>query len=124
MTTGIVHITDKNFRITIPEDIREVENIKQGDFIQLDIIKLDVKKCLPFANRIEFKCQYCGAKNKGTFALYVNEGIKNAIDTHNDFVEKQRQKNPDTNMVIKSTEACKYVTCQLCKAPNYLPLTE
>lgn len=46
MTTGIVRITDKNFRITIPEDIREVENLKQGDYIQIDVIKLDLKKSM------------------------------------------------------------------------------
>ncbi len=44
MTTGIVHITDKNFRITIPEEIREVENLKPGDYIQIEVTKLDLKK--------------------------------------------------------------------------------
>lgn len=46
MATGIVRVTDRNFRITIPEDIREVEDINQGDYIQIDVIKLDLKKSL------------------------------------------------------------------------------
>lgn len=40
MTIGIVRMTDKNFRITIPEEIRKVEDIKQGDYIQVDIVKM------------------------------------------------------------------------------------
>ena len=43
MTIGIVHVTDKNFRITIPEEIRELEGINQGDYIQIDVKKLDFK---------------------------------------------------------------------------------
>ena len=43
MTIGIVHVTDKNFRITIPEEIRELEGINQGDYIQIDVTKLDFK---------------------------------------------------------------------------------
>ena len=40
MTIAVVRVTDRNFRITIPEEIRELENIKQGDYIQMDIIKM------------------------------------------------------------------------------------
>jgi bifunctional DNA-binding transcriptional regulator/antitoxin component of YhaV-PrlF toxin-antitoxin module len=43
MTKATVEITDKNFRITIPEAVRKQEGIVQGDIIELDIIKL-VKK--------------------------------------------------------------------------------
>lgn len=39
-----MHIIDKNFRMTIPEDIREAEGIQQGDFIQIDIKKIDIPK--------------------------------------------------------------------------------
>ncbi|MDD3813275.1 MAG: hypothetical protein PHZ02_01405 [Desulfocapsaceae bacterium] len=42
MASSVVHITDKNFRVTIPEDIRVIENLKQGDFIQIDIQKIDI----------------------------------------------------------------------------------
>ena len=44
MTIGIVRVTDKNFRITIPEEIRDIEDIKQGDYIRIDVEKLDLKK--------------------------------------------------------------------------------
>jgi bifunctional DNA-binding transcriptional regulator/antitoxin component of YhaV-PrlF toxin-antitoxin module len=44
MTLGLVHITDKNFRITIPEDIRDIEDLKQGDYIIIDITRADLKK--------------------------------------------------------------------------------
>ena len=43
MAIGIVRVTDKNFRITIPEEIRKVEDIKQGDYIQVDIVKMHLK---------------------------------------------------------------------------------
>jgi len=43
MAIGVVRVTDKNFRITIPEEIRKVEDIKQGDYIQVDIVKMHLK---------------------------------------------------------------------------------
>lgn len=33
-------VTDKNFRITIPEEIRMAEEIKQGDMIEIDVKNL------------------------------------------------------------------------------------
>lgn len=37
MAIATVKITDKNFRITIPEDVRAAEKIKVGDIIQIDV---------------------------------------------------------------------------------------
>ena len=34
-------IKDKNFRITIPEEIRIAEGIRQGDIIEIDVKKLE-----------------------------------------------------------------------------------
>ncbi len=36
-------VKDKNFRITIPEEIRIAEGIKQGDIIEIDVRKLEKK---------------------------------------------------------------------------------
>lgn len=46
MAIGIAKITDKNFRITIPEEIRDIEGLKQGDYVQIEIIKVDLKESL------------------------------------------------------------------------------
>jgi len=43
MTIAVVRVTDRNFRITIPEEIRLLENINQGDYIQIDVVKMDFK---------------------------------------------------------------------------------
>lgn len=43
MTIAVVRVTDRNFRITIPEEIRTLENINQGDYIQIDVVKMDFK---------------------------------------------------------------------------------
>ena len=43
MTKATIEITDKNFRITIPEVIRKQEGITHGDIVEIDITKL-VKK--------------------------------------------------------------------------------
>lgn len=36
-------VKDKNFRITIPEEIRIAEGIQQGDIIEIDVKKLEKK---------------------------------------------------------------------------------
>ena len=43
MTIAVVRVTDRNFGITIPEEIRLLENINQGDYIQIDVVKMDFK---------------------------------------------------------------------------------
>ncbi len=40
MTRTTLIVTDKNFRITIPEEIRTVEKIRQGDMIEIDVKNL------------------------------------------------------------------------------------
>ncbi len=39
MAKSTLTITDRNFRITIPHDVRIAENLKHGDVIEIDIIK-------------------------------------------------------------------------------------
>ncbi len=39
MAKSTAIITDKNFRITIPYEIRIAEDLKQGDIIEIDIVK-------------------------------------------------------------------------------------
>lgn len=38
-STFIVKVTNPKFRITIPSDIREIENIEQNDFLEVTISK-------------------------------------------------------------------------------------
>lgn len=44
MAIATVKITDRNFRITIPEDVREAEKIEVGDIIQIDVSKITPKE--------------------------------------------------------------------------------
>lgn len=37
-------VKDKNFRITIPEEIRIAEGIKQGDIIEIDVRRIEKPK--------------------------------------------------------------------------------
>ncbi len=37
MTKTTIIVTDKNFRITIPEELRTAERINQGDIIEIDV---------------------------------------------------------------------------------------
>jgi len=39
MAISTVIITDRNFRITIPYEIRIAENLKIGDIIEINIVK-------------------------------------------------------------------------------------
>ncbi len=44
MAKTTIIIKDKNFRITIPEEIRIAEGIKQGDIIEIDVKKIEKPK--------------------------------------------------------------------------------
>ena len=74
------------------------------------------------SNLIEFICKHCGAKNNGRYILHTDEDLKRSIKKHNDFIEKRLEKNPRTRLSFKSSDQCKYVICQLCQVPNYIPL--
>jgi len=39
MAKSTIIITDKNFRITIPYELRLAENLNVGDIIEIDVIK-------------------------------------------------------------------------------------
>lgn len=44
MVRTTVIVKDKNFRITIPEEVRLAEGIKQGDIIEIDVKKVEKPK--------------------------------------------------------------------------------
>jgi len=39
-----IQVNDKKFRIVIPQDIRTLENINVGDFIEIDVKKIKKPK--------------------------------------------------------------------------------
>ncbi len=41
MARTTIIVKDKNFRITIPEEIRIAEGLNQGDIIEIDVHKLE-----------------------------------------------------------------------------------
>lgn len=47
MAITTITITDRNFRITIPEDVRIAEGLRVGDTVQLDVTRIERKKPLP-----------------------------------------------------------------------------
>jgi len=73
-------------------------------------------------NLIEFICKHCGAKNSGRYILHTDEDLKRSIKKHNDFIEICLEKNPRTLLSFIPSDECKYVICQLCQVPNYIPL--
>lgn len=41
MAKATVQVNDVKYRIVIPQDIRKLENIELGDFIEIDVKKID-----------------------------------------------------------------------------------
>lgn len=44
MAKATIQINDSKYRIVIPQDIRTLENINIGDFIEIDIKKIEKSK--------------------------------------------------------------------------------
>ncbi len=44
MAKSTIILTDKNFRVTIPYEIRLAENLNIGDIIEIDVIKYNSVK--------------------------------------------------------------------------------
>lgn len=44
MAKTTVQVSDKKFRVVIPQDIRSLEGIDLGDFIEIDIKKIEKPK--------------------------------------------------------------------------------
>ncbi|HWQ96338.1 MAG TPA: hypothetical protein VN368_03085 [Candidatus Methylomirabilis sp.] len=44
MAKATIQVNDPKFRIVIPQDIRTLENINIGDYIEIDVKKLEKQK--------------------------------------------------------------------------------
>ena len=44
MSKFIVKVTNEKYRVVIPVDIRKLEDIKVGDFLEIDVHKIEKKK--------------------------------------------------------------------------------
>lgn len=44
MAKATIQVNDPKFRIVIPQDIRTLENIDLGDFVEIDIRKIEKPK--------------------------------------------------------------------------------
>lgn len=51
MAITTITIRDRNFRITIPEEVRDAEGLRVGDQVQAEFIRLERKKPLPEAKK-------------------------------------------------------------------------
>lgn len=77
MVRTTIIVTDKNFRITIPEEIRMAERITQGDMIEIDVKNLGkhedrdcIKKILTNKDKDFFKINSKGNNRIATIKLF------------------------------------------------------
>lgn len=116
MTKATIIVTDKNFRVTIPEEIRIAEGIRQGDIIEVDIKAIRKQE--------DWDCKdYIFTEEESNFVKINSErGERNAIIKLSPAATDQRINVFGIKLLLKdadNNEISDDIIIMLCKKEKY-----